>query len=243
MLKDSQVDLCGRTDFTRTAPLLARDEAFSFACAGCGGCCRGREDIVLSGFDLWRIAARLRLPPRTVARAFCRGRIGRVSRLPVLRLSPVKEERGNCPFLTGNPCAIHDVELLVCALYPLAQEITKDGQVSYFLQPTQCGGQVIAARVGDYLARYDVPAREATDVRWAQVCMALEDTVERLDALFEPVFARRMQEKLWQALYYRYDFAKEYRPQLEENLLWLDGELKKLEGMQMRHRTIEKSDR
>ena len=79
MLKDSQVDLCGRTDFTRTAPLLARDEAFSFACAGCGGCCRGREDIVLSGFDLWRIAARLRLPPRTVARAFCRGSIGRVT--------------------------------------------------------------------------------------------------------------------------------------------------------------------
>ena len=145
--------------------------------------------------------------------------------------------------LTGNHCAIHDAEPLVCALYPLAQEITKDGQVSYFLQPTQCGGQVIAARVGDYLARYDVPAREVTDVRWAQVCMELEDTVERLDALFEPVFARRMQEKLWQALYYRYDFAKEYRPQLEENLLWLDGELKKLEGMQMRHRTIEKSDR
>ena len=139
MLKDSQVDLCGRTDFTRTAPLLARDEAFSFACAGCGGCCRGREDIVLSGFDLWRIAARLRLPPRTVARAFCRGSIGRVSRLPVLRLAPLKEERGNCPFLTGNHCAIHDAEPLVCALYPLAQEITKDGQVSYFLQPTQCG--------------------------------------------------------------------------------------------------------
>lgn len=64
MLKDSQLDLCGRVDFARTTPLLARDEAFSFACAGCGGCCRGREDIVLSGFDLWRIAARLRLPPR-----------------------------------------------------------------------------------------------------------------------------------------------------------------------------------
>lgn len=103
MLKDSQVDLCGRTDFTRTAPLLARDEAFSFACAGCGGCCRGREDIVLSGFDLWRIAARLRLPPRTVARAFCRGSIGRVSRLPVLRLAPLKEERSNCPLPHREP--------------------------------------------------------------------------------------------------------------------------------------------
>ena len=238
-MRDHHIDLCGQIDFTRTEamPLLARDAHFSFACNGCGDCCRGREDIVLSGFDLWRIAAQI------VARGYCRASIGTVSHLPVLRLAPVKENRNNCPFLTGDHCAIHDAEPLVCALYPLAQEITKDGQVSYFLQPTQCGGQVIAARVGDYLARYDVPAREATDVRWAQVCMELEDTVERLDALFEPVFARRMQEKLWQALYYRYDFAKEYRPQLEENLLWLDDELEKLEGMQMRHRIIEKSDR
>ena len=242
MLKDSQVDLCGRTDFTRTAPLLARDEAFAFACAGCGNCCRGREDIVLSGFDLWRIAARLRLPPRTVARAFCRGSIGAVSRLPVLRLAPLKEEHNNCPFLTGNHCAIHDAEPLVCALYPLAQEISRDGQVSYFLQPTECGGQVFEARVGDYLARYDVPAREATDVFWAQTCMALEDTVEELDALFEPVFARRMQEKLWQALYYRYDFGQDYLPQLKMNLEWLDGELEKLRRMQEKRNAIKKID-
>ena len=147
MLKDSQLDLCGRVDFARTTPLLARDEAFSFACAGCGGCCRGREDIVLSGFDLWRIAGRLRLPPQTVARAFCRASIGQVSHLPVLRLAPVKENRSNCPFLTENHCAIHDAEPLVCALYPLAQEISREGQVSYFLQPTGCGGQVIEARV------------------------------------------------------------------------------------------------
>ena len=171
MLKDSQLDLCGRVDFARTTPLLARDEAFSFACAGCGGCCRGREDIVLSGFDLWRIAARLRLPPQTVAWAFCRASIGQVSHLPVLRLAPVREERNNCPFLTEDHCAIHDAEPLVCALYPLAQEISREGEVSYFLPPTGCGGRVIEAKVEDYLARYDVPAREETDVRWAQTCM------------------------------------------------------------------------
>ena len=178
MLRDSQLDVCGRTDFVRTAPLLARDEAFEFACAGCGGCCRGREDIVLSGYDLWRIAARLRLPPRTVARAFCRQSIGPVSHLPVLRLAPVKEEGNNCPFLTGSQCAIHDAEPLVCALYPLAQEISRAGEVRYFLQPTGCGGRVQQARVEDYLARYDLPAREPIDRRWAQTCMALEDRVE-----------------------------------------------------------------
>ena len=133
-MRDHHIDLCGQIDFTRTEamPLLARDAHFSFACNGCGDCCRGREDIVLSGFDLWRIAARLRLPPQIVARGYCRASIGTVSHLPVLRLAPVKENRNNCPFLTGDHCAIHDAEPLVCALYPLAQEISRKGQVSLF---------------------------------------------------------------------------------------------------------------
>ena len=187
-MRDEAIDLCGQVDFTRTdaMPLLERDAQFRFACAGCGNCCRGREDIVLSGYDLWRIAARLRLPPQIVARGYCRSSIGRVSHLPVLRLAPVKENRNNCPFLTGDHCAIHDAEPLVCALYPLAQEISREGQVSYFLQPTGCGGQVIEAKVQDYLARYDVPAREAIDVRWAQTCMALEDTVEPAGGSAQP---------------------------------------------------------
>ena len=234
MLRSNQIDLCGRVDFAREAPLLGRDETFRFACAGCGNCCRGREDIVLSGFDLWRIAVRLRLPPRTVARAFCKASIGQVSHLPVLRLAPVREEGNNCPFLTENHCAIHDAEPLVCALYPLAQEITKEGRVSYFLQPTSCGGRVIEAKVEDYLARYDVPAREAVDVRWAQVCMKLEDRVEELEVAFEPVFRRRMQQKLWMALYYRYELSEGFGPQLEQNLVWLEEELQKLSAMQKR---------
>ena len=233
-MRDHHIDLCGQIDFTRTEamPLLAREAHFSFACNGCGDCCRGREDIVLSGFDLWRIAARLHLPPQIVARGFCRASIGTVSHLPVLRLAPVKENRNNCPFLTENHCAIHDAEPLVCALYPLAQEISRDGQVSYFLQPTGCGGQVIEARVEDYLARYAVPAQEQTDVRWAQTCMELEDVVEQAEAQLSPVLVRRMQAKLWQALYFGYDPAQPFLPQLERNLKWFRGEMGKLTDYQ-----------
>ena len=177
MLKQSQIDLCGRVDFTREVPLLGRDEAFSFACAGCGDCCRGREDIVLSGFDLWRIAARLRLPTRTVARAFCKASIGQVSRLPVLRLAPVREEGNNCPFLTEDHCAIHEAEPLVCALYPLAQEITREGEVGYFLQPTGCGGQVFEAKVGDYEITQPFLPQLEKNLVW------LEAELEKLSAL------------------------------------------------------------
>lgn len=234
MLKNTQVDLCGRVDFTRETPLLERDAAFSFACRGCGNCCRGREDIVLSGFDLWRIAVRLRLPPQIVARGFCRESIGTVSRLPVLRLAPVKENRNNCPFLTENHCAIHDAEPLVCALYPLAQEIDKEGNISYFLQLTDCGGRVIEAKVGDYLNRYDVPAREKTDAKWAVTCMELEDVVEELEKQLSPVLMRRVEAKLWQALYYQYTLEGEFLPQFEANLHWLDGELDKLREYQQK---------
>ena len=176
-MRDEAIDLCGQVDFTRTdaMPLLERDTQFHFACAGCGNCCRGREDIVLSGYDLWRIAARLRLPPQIVARGYCRSSIGRVSHLPVLRLAPVKENRNNCPFLTENHCAIHEAEPLVCALYPLAQEISRAGEV-----------------------------------------------------LLGPVLVDRMQAKLWQALYFGYDYAQDYLPQLEANLRTLDTELHKL---------------
>ncbi len=241
-MRDHHIDLCGQIDFTRTdaMPLLARDAHFSFACRGCGDCCRGREDIVLSGFDLWRIAARLRLPPQIVAHGYCRASIGAVSHLPVLRLAPVKENRNNCPFLTGNHCAIHDAEPLVCALYPLAQEISREGQVSYFLQPTGCGGQVIEARVEDYLARYAVPAREQTDVRWAQTCMELEDVVEQAEAQLSPVLVRRMQAKLWQALYFGYDPAQPFLPQLERNLKWFRGEMGKLTDYQKKRRKTSK---
>ena len=177
-MRDHHIDLCGQIDFTRTEamPLLARDAHFSFACNGCGDCCRGREDIVLSGFDLWRIAAR----------------------------------------------------------------ISRKGQVSYFLQPTGCGGQVIEARVEDYLARYDVPAREQTDVRWAQTCMTLEDTVEQLGAQLSPVLVRRMQDKLWQALYFGYNYAAPFLPQLEKNLHWLDAEFAKLAEYQKKRNNTSK---
>ena len=97
--------------------------------------------------------------------------------------------------------------------------------MSYFLQPTGLRRAGDRGKVEDYLTRYDVPAREQTDVRWAQTCMTLEDTVEQLGAQLSPVLVRRMQDKLWQALYFGYDYAASFLPQLEKNLHWLDADL------------------
>jgi len=85
-----------------------------------------------------------------------------------------------------------------------------------------------------------LPAREKTDVRWAQTCMELEDVVEPLDAALEPPLRRRMQAKLWQALYFRFDYGRAYLPQLEANLVWLDEALQKLTEYQQRRNAYRK---
>lgn len=233
-MRDREIDLCGAEGGGRgpDMPFLERDAAFVFQCAGCGGCCRGREDIVLSGYDLYRLSQRLELPPRMTARAFCKMYIGTVSHLPVLRLMPVKEEHNNCPFLTGNRCAVHEARPLVCALYPLGQEISREGEVRYYFQATRCGGPVHQARLSDYLAGQGIDRREPLDVRWAQCCMTLEQRAADWEKAFHPVVLRRFQAKLGEALYYRFDLTRPWLEQLEENLRWLDEERARLEEMQ-----------
>ena len=107
----------GRAGETWTlGPALTPGEPFPFVCAGCGGCCRGRRDLVLSGYDLYRIARRLRLSPRIAAHAFCKEYIAPQSLLPALCLTP-DPQTGDCRFLEGGACAIHEARPLACALY------------------------------------------------------------------------------------------------------------------------------
>lgn len=227
-MKDSQVDLCGElghADSEDTFPVLQPEDTFSFACNGCGDCCRGREDIVLSGYDLWRICARLRLPPPLVIRTFCRQYTGTGSHMPVVRLRPLHNEKNNCPFLYRGKCSIHEAEPLVCALYPLGQQIERDGTVCYFVQPIDCGGPVHSAVTADYLDRYGVRAREPIDVSWAQNCIRLSHTARELEKSLPPVQMKLVQRRILRALYLDYEYDRPFAPQWEDNLARLDREL------------------
>ncbi len=234
-MKNEQVDLCGQSGHMDLDiyPHLEKSECFAFACAGCGDCCRGREDIVLSGYDLWRIAHHLHLPPVLVVRSFCRQYIGIDSHLPVVRLKPIKNEKSSCPFLYKSHCAIHEAKPLVCALYPLGQQIDTDGTVEYFQQPTSCGGQVFQAKVKDYLALYSIEQREPLDVDWALTCMELTDRVKSLEQTANPIRVRVLGRKIYQALYLDYDWAQEFAPQFAANKEKLFAALAELE-----HRSV-----
>ena len=60
----------GREHLETGSP-LSPESPLPFRCAGCGSCCRGRRDLLLSGYDLYRLAVRLDLPPEVVAEGVC----------------------------------------------------------------------------------------------------------------------------------------------------------------------------
>ena len=170
-------------------PRLAAGDRFDFACAGCGDCCRQRRDLVLSGYDLYRIARRLSLPPRIVAAAFCKS------------------------YLAPESCP------LACALYPLGQSIdTVTAQTEYYVQTPLCGARAGEARtLQDYLQDSAVLDRAGVDARWAIVCTQLSQRLQAAGGTDNPRFSAAVR-RMERALYYDYELGDDFYPQFCQNI-------------------------
>lgn len=225
------IDL-GRPQYDPTADCrpVVLDEGFDFSCAGCGDCCRGRKDLILSGYDLWRICRRLSLPPAVVIQGYCRQTIGAESLLPVLRIQPRADAQYNCPFLYQKRCSIHEAAPLACALYPLMQQIDLEtGEVSYYAQPTACGLAADEMTVGQYLQSGVVLQRQSIDLAWARGCTALSHRVRALTSAMHPAQRKLIQHKVFRKLYLSLDWQQPYLPQLQQSLQALDAYLDTVE--------------
>lgn len=197
-------------------PRIGVGEPFGFVCAGCGECCRQRRDLLLSGFDLYRLARRLSLPPRLLADAFCKEGTGPETCLPTLRLKP-NRRTGNCPFFDGG-CTVHPARPLACALYPLGQAIDPaTAQIEYYVQPPLCGAVAENRTLQNYLEDAAITARVGTDARWAVVCSGLSATLRAAGGTANP-HCKAAQHRILRALYYDYTIRDEFYPQFAANV-------------------------
>ena len=211
----------GRCESEKTLsnwPRIKTGEPFDFVCAGCGDCCRGRRDLVLSGYDLYRLARRLKLPPRLAADAFCREYLAQESCLPTLLLRP-NPRTGHCPFFESDACTVHEARPLACALYPLGQEIDPaTGRMEYYCQTPLCGAKIpeSAETLQNYLDRSGVTERAGIDARWAVVCTQISQKL--LDAGgWENPRVKPAARCAAKALYYDYTIRDEFYPQFNAN--------------------------
>lgn len=204
------------TESWELGPALAPGDPFPFVCAGCGDCCRKRRDLVLSGYDLYRIARRLRLSPRIVATAFCKSYIAPQSYLPALCLTP-DPKTGNCRFFEGSACVIHEARPLACALYPLGQSIDPiTACTEYHAQLPLCGACVGDRTLQDYLEDSAILDRAGIDARWAVVCTQISKQLLDAGGAAHPHFMTAVR-RVERALYWDYDLGDEFYPQFQQN--------------------------
>ena len=85
---------------------LGIDDTFRFRCTECGKCCKQREDILLTPYDLNRIARYLDIEVGKVIQDYCVWYVGKSSRLPVVAMDMRGSEQ-KCPFLERRKCKIH----------------------------------------------------------------------------------------------------------------------------------------
>jgi len=99
--------------------LATADEAFSYACNGCGRCCHDKR-IAVSPYEIARLAETRGTSTGTIL-ANHTAESGTVLRFT---------ETG-CTFLVGGQCTVHAGRPLVCRLYPLGRYVDPDGRATF----------------------------------------------------------------------------------------------------------------
>ena len=138
----------------------------SFACEGCGACCRGMGDSVrLDPYDVHLLAA---AAGRSFAELMQDGVIGLAADdgllIPHLKMRP---DTDDCPFLGADGrCGVHESRPGICRLFPLGRDYA-DGGFRYFIVPGGCAQPGRAkVRISDWLGVPDVAAWERFVAEW-----------------------------------------------------------------------------
>ncbi len=147
---------------------IGLDETFAFECLQCGSCCRHREDLMLTGPDLYRISSALGISVRDVIEQYCETYIGRNSNIPVCRLKPIGKNHA-CPLLKNSRCAVHKSKPILCGLFPLGRYFDDDGKAVYFLTRVSDHARGKTYTVREWLTLGNVPLEDEAAPIWQEM--------------------------------------------------------------------------
>lgn len=205
---------------------LGVNDTFKFKCKECGKCCRNRDDILLSPFDIYRISKYLNLKPKEVFEKYCETYIGDTSLVPVVRLKfktdfgplvLIKPQNNGtvCPLLSNGKCSVHKAKPVVCALFPLGRFWDhKSKKIKYALQNVPCGDKTESHSVKEWLADFDISESDKSLTIWSDFISHAREVIQKL--------SDKIKELTWNAffliIYLSYDISQEFMPQFEKNI-------------------------
>lgn len=199
---------------------MGLDDTFQFHCKACGKCCKNREDVLLTPYDLFRIARYLGRSPSEIVDKYCDTYAGPDSHLPVVRIKSVPPDH-SCPFLRNKKCIVHKDKPMVCAVYPLAR-ITQPGEPTpfYVLQPGKpCGGTDRTVTVRQWLGHLCSEEGEQTGMMWGELVALFARALHFIWPQMTDEQKEKVSSSLFMLLYLDYDIGAPFLPQLKINAL------------------------
>lgn len=183
--------------------MLTSEDSFEFQCKQCGKCCRNREDVLLTGPDIYRVSKELGMTPKEFIAKYCEIYIGDTSRIPICRLKPVGSDK-HCPLLTSNHCSVHRAKPTVCALFPLARIWNENGEVKYYVNaaPGHSGGQ--RYKISEWLERCNLPVNDEAGKLWQEMLKFSVQFMHENEKQMDPDVKQQIWNMMAQIMYLHY---------------------------------------
>lgn len=195
---------------------LGLDDTFQFRCKACGKCCKHRDDVLLTPYDLFRIARYLVRTPQEIVDRYCDTYDGHNSHLPIVRVQPTPPDNA-CPFLRDRKCMVHKDKPLVCAVFPLARVTGTEGPF-YVLQPdVDCGGKDRTVSVRNWIGHLLNEESEQFAALWFEVIQAVTRPLMKKWERLDEAHQERILTVFYNLFYLSYDIKNPFLPQFKKN--------------------------
>jgi Fe-S-cluster containining protein len=196
---------------------LSLDDTFLYRCKACGKCCKNRDDIVLSAYDVFRIARFFGRTPAEIITRYFEMYEGRQTRLPVVWLKPVPPYNA-CPFLRGKRCSVHVAKPCVCRVYPLARVYTATGKAQYIQASGPCSQDVAPIMVRDWIGDFSTEESDRIGRVWTDFIFCLTYAKDPSRFSCTPQIEQDIFKAIAGLLYLQYQVNMPFLPQLEANI-------------------------
>jgi Fe-S-cluster containining protein len=198
-------------------PRLGLDDTFEFRCKACGKCCKHREDVILTAYDMFRIANFLGRTPAEIFERYCHVYEGGSSHLPIVRVVPVPPYN-SCPFLRNKRCAIHEKKPVVCRVYPLARIFLSEGGGAEFIYSgASCKHDPQTVTVREWIG--DAASAEAEEAGrlWVDILRDITLLIHPDKLEISEEKRRNMLTMIFLNLYINYETDKPFLIQMKSN--------------------------
>ena len=213
-------------DEVMSAPTLGLNDTFPFKCKACGKCCKQRKDLLLTPYDVFRLARYLGRTPEEIIERRCEVYEGCNSHLPVVRIIPQPPE-DSCPYLLKRRCSVHAAKPVLCRVFPLAR-INKASGVPEYYYSEDSGCQYAGnepTTVREWVADVASEESERAAAAWTAAVRRLAPVIFDGYEKWPDDQHTKILNALFVTLYLPYDTTQDFALQCEMNVDILCGHL------------------